>query len=111
MNLTEAAIEWWGKAGQRSLARSALLEGAEQLKRALDQIATLTATPALRREQIKLEVAFANALALTGDLAGGKKHYEPGACDLRSCRTPFAYNAFWPGCWVCVATRLSHGFA
>ena len=26
--LTEAAIEWWGTAGQRSLARSALLEGA-----------------------------------------------------------------------------------
>jgi tetratricopeptide (TPR) repeat protein len=74
--LTEAAIEWWGKAGQRSLARSALAEGAEQLKRALDQIATLPATPALRREEIKLEVAFANALALTGDLAGGKEHYD-----------------------------------
>ena len=52
--LTEAAIEWWGKAGQSSLARSALLEGAEQLKRALDQIATLPTTPALRREEIKL---------------------------------------------------------
>ncbi len=34
--LTEAAIEWWRTAGQRSLARSALLEGAEQLKQALD---------------------------------------------------------------------------
>ena len=74
--MTEAAIEWWGTAGQRSLARSALVEGAEQLKRALDQIATLPATPALRREEIKLEVAFANALALTGDLVGGKEHYD-----------------------------------
>ena len=37
--MTEAVIEWWGTAGQRSLARSALVEGAEQLKRALDQIA------------------------------------------------------------------------
>ena len=27
--LTEAAIEWWGKAGQRSLERSALIEAAE----------------------------------------------------------------------------------
>ena len=43
----------WGKAGQRSLDRSALVEAAEQLTRALDQIATLPATPALRREQIK----------------------------------------------------------
>ena len=50
--LTEDAVEWWGKAGRRSLARSALREGAEQLKRALDQIATLPTTPALRREEI-----------------------------------------------------------
>jgi hypothetical protein len=65
-----------GTAGQRSLARYALVEGAEQLKRALDQIATLPSTPALQREEITLEVAFANALALTGDLVGGKEHYD-----------------------------------
>ena len=74
--LIEKAAALWGTAGQRSLARSALLEGAEQLKRALDQIATLPATPALRREEIKLQVAFANALALTGDLVDGKEHYD-----------------------------------
>jgi predicted ATPase len=34
--LTEPAIEWWGKAGQRSLARSALVEAAAQFTRALD---------------------------------------------------------------------------
>ena len=56
--LTEAAIEWWGRAGQRSLERSALVEAAAQLTRALDQIETLPATPALRREQIKLQVAL-----------------------------------------------------
>ena len=74
--MTEAAIEWWRTAGQRSLARSALLEGVEQLKRALAQIATLPATPDLRREEIKLQVAFANALALTGDFVDGKEHYD-----------------------------------
>jgi hypothetical protein len=58
------------------MARSALLEGAEQLKRALEQIANLPATPDLRHEEIKLEVAFANALALMGDLVDGKKHYD-----------------------------------
>ena len=60
--LAEAAIEWWGKAGQRSLERSALVEAVEQITRALDQIATLPATPVLRREQIKLQVGLANAL-------------------------------------------------
>src|SRR5262249_48594920 len=74
--MTEAAIEWWGRAGQRSMARYALVEGAEQLKRALDQIVTLPATPDLRREEIKLEVAFANALTLTGDVLDGKEHYD-----------------------------------
>ena len=38
-------------------------EAAEQLSRALGQIATLPGTAALRREQIKLKVALANALA------------------------------------------------
>ena len=56
--------------------KMALVEGTEQLKRALDQIATLPATPGLRGEEIKLEVAFANALALTGDLVDGKEHYD-----------------------------------
>ena len=74
--MTEAAIEWWGTAGRRSLARSALLEGLKHLQRALDQVATLPATLALRREEIKLELAFANALALTGDFVDGKEHYD-----------------------------------
>jgi class 3 adenylate cyclase/predicted ATPase len=58
----ERAAGLWGKAGQRSLQRSALVEAAEQLRRALDQIATLTPTPALRREEIKLQVALINTL-------------------------------------------------
>src|SRR6516164_3494010 len=60
--LIEAAVEWWGKAGQQSLERSALVEAAEQLTRALKQIATLRSTPALRREEIKLQVALINTL-------------------------------------------------
>ena len=74
--LIEKAVSFWRTAGQRSLARSALLEGAEQLKRALDQIATLPATPDLHDEEIKLHVAFANALALTGNFVDGKEHYD-----------------------------------
>ena len=74
--LIEKAAGLWGKAGQRSLARAALLEGAEQLRRALDQIATLPGTAALRREEITLRVAFANALALTGDPVDAKEHYD-----------------------------------
>ena len=60
--LIEQAASLWGKAGQRSLERSALVEAAEQITRALDQIAALPVTPALRREEIKLQVALINAL-------------------------------------------------
>jgi predicted ATPase len=54
----EKAARLWGKAGQRSLERSALVEAGAQLTRALAQIAALPPTPALRREQIKLQVAY-----------------------------------------------------
>ncbi len=60
--LIEKAAGLWGKAGQRSLDRSALVEAAAQLTRALEQIATLPGTPALRREQIKLQVALITPL-------------------------------------------------
>ena len=63
--LIEKAAGLWGEAGRRSLARSALAEAVEQLMRALAQIAALPATPALRREEIKLQVALANALMHT----------------------------------------------
>jgi len=60
--LIEKAAGLWGKAGQRSLERSALIEAAEQLTRALDQIAALPSTPILRREEIKLQVALITPL-------------------------------------------------
>ena len=60
--LIEKAAGLWGKAGLRSLERSALIEALAQFTRALDQIATLPETPALRREQIKLQVALIHAV-------------------------------------------------
>ena len=60
--LIEKAASLWGRAGQRSLERSALVEAVEQFTRGLDQIATLPGTPALRTQQIKLQVGLANAL-------------------------------------------------
>jgi class 3 adenylate cyclase/predicted ATPase len=56
--LIEKAALIWGKAGQRSLARSAVVEGAEQLARAIKQIETLPSTRSLRREHVKLQVAI-----------------------------------------------------
>ena len=63
--MIEKAAVLWGKAGLRSLARSALIEAEAQLSRALAQIVTLPSIPTLRREQIKLQVGLAHALMHT----------------------------------------------
>jgi predicted ATPase len=60
--MIERAAGLWGKAGQRSSQRSALVEAIEQITRALEQIATLPASPQLRREQIKVQVALITPL-------------------------------------------------
>jgi class 3 adenylate cyclase/predicted ATPase len=63
--LIEKAASLWGKAGQRSLARSALREAEAQFKRAIDQITALPGATDQRRQQIKLQIGLANALMLT----------------------------------------------
>ena len=77
--LIEKAAGLWGKAGQRSLARSALIEAAEQLTRALAQIASLPGTPALRREEIKLQVALINATHARQRICGARDQSGCGA--------------------------------
>jgi predicted ATPase/class 3 adenylate cyclase len=60
--LVEKAATFWGRAGLRSLERSALIEGMAHLTRALDQLGGLPSNVTHRREQIKLQVALINAL-------------------------------------------------
>ena len=66
--LIERAAVLWGRAGERSLARSALMEAEALLTRALAQIAALPGTPTLRREQIKLQIALVNTLMHSKDM-------------------------------------------
>jgi class 3 adenylate cyclase/predicted ATPase len=63
--LIEKAATLWGKAGQLSLTRSALKEAAAQFARSLGLSETLPSTAILRREQITLQIALANALMHT----------------------------------------------
>ena len=68
--LIEKAAGLWGKAGQRSLERSALVEAVEQLTRALDQIATLP--------------GYARA-APRADQASGRAHNPTHPCQRVCC--------------------------
>ena len=60
--LDDLAVEWWGRAADQALRRSALVEAVVQLTRALAQIAALPSTSALRRKQIELQVALITPL-------------------------------------------------
>src|SRR5262249_44565292 len=60
--LIEKAAALGGKAGQRSLEPPALVKPTEHPPRPLPQPAPFPATPALRREQVKLQVALITPL-------------------------------------------------
>ena len=87
--LIEKAASLWGKAGQRSLARSALVEAIEQLTRALAQIATLPSTPALRREEINLQVALITPTMHVKGYAAPEGSRGAGECLDQRSREPW----------------------
>ena len=108
--LIEKAAGLWGKAGQRSLERSALVEASEQFKRGLDQIAALAGTPTLRSQQIKLQVGLANALYHTKGFAAAetKASIWSSPRDDRACGgTRRARRR--PACALLDPLRLLHG--
>ena len=62
--LVEKAAALWGKAGRRSLKRSALVEAESHFSQALAQIAAHPSTPLLRREEIASQIGLASTLQL-----------------------------------------------
>jgi len=60
--LVEKSVAYWGKAGRRSAARSAMAEAAAQFQRGLDQLALLPDTPERQRPELELNSALGAAL-------------------------------------------------
>jgi predicted ATPase len=63
--LMEQAVEYWTKAGQLSLARSAMLEAVAQLMRGLEVLRSLPEGPERNRRELDLQVALGRALTAT----------------------------------------------
>jgi class 3 adenylate cyclase/tetratricopeptide (TPR) repeat protein len=63
--LTEAAVEWWGKAGQQSLERSALVEAVRQLQKGLALVANEPEGAARMQHQLNLQIALGKAMIAT----------------------------------------------
>ena len=62
--LVEKSVAYWGKAGRRSAARSAMAEAAAQLQKGLDQLALLPDSPERRGRELELRSALGAALIL-----------------------------------------------
>ena len=52
--LVQKSVAYWGKAGHRSAARSAMAEAAAQFQKGLDQLAPLPDTPERQRQELEL---------------------------------------------------------
>ena len=70
--LVEKAAALWGKAAQRSLERSAMVEAVVQFTTARDLVATLPPTPETRRQQMKLQAALLAPLIGTKGFAAAE---------------------------------------
>ena len=60
--LVEKSVAFWGRAGQRSAARSAMAEAAAQFQRGLDQLALLPDDPERQRQELEFCSALGAAL-------------------------------------------------
>ena len=60
--LVEKSVNYWGKAGHRSAARSAIAEAAAQFQKALDQLMLLPDGPDRQRQELEFSSALGAAL-------------------------------------------------
>src|SRR5271170_1560658 len=67
--LVEKSVFYWGKAGQRSAARSAMAEAATQLRKGLDQLGLLPETPERQRQELELRSGLAAAFLVVKGFA------------------------------------------
>jgi class 3 adenylate cyclase/predicted ATPase len=78
--LVEKSVACWGKAGNRSAARSAMAEATAQLEKALEQLALLPDTPERQRQELE----FRTVLAVVLDAVKGFAATETGQAFARA---------------------------
>jgi class 3 adenylate cyclase/predicted ATPase len=78
--LIEKSVAYWGRAGQKSIARSAMAEAVAQLQKALDQLELLPKTP----ERLRLELEFYSSLGAALRFVKGQATPEMGHAFARA---------------------------
>jgi predicted ATPase len=67
--LIERAVVQWGKAGRKSVSRSAMAEAVSQLRRGLELVPALPDTPERQRLELELQSALGGALVASRGIA------------------------------------------
>ena len=78
--VVEKAVAFWGRAGHRSVARSAMAEAAAQFQKGLDQLALLPNIPERRQKELE----FFSALGAALNVVKGSSAPETGHAYARS---------------------------
>jgi predicted ATPase len=78
--LVEKSVVYWGKAGHRSVARSAMAEALAQLQKGLDQLALLPDTSKRQRQELE----FLTTLGAVFDVVQGHSAPEAGHAYARA---------------------------
>jgi predicted ATPase len=108
--LTEPAIYYWLRAGQRAIAHSAMAEAVVQLRKGLELLAGLPEADQRWRQELDLQVALGVALMATQGWAAT----EAGRANARArelCEQIGSTTQLWPvlyGEWVFHAVRAKH---
>jgi predicted ATPase len=104
--LAEAAIEWWGKAGDQALRRSAFQEAISHLGKAIEMADQRTDSLPLG-DRLRLQIAYAYALVgLTGQQSSETKVAFSRARELAAANgTPLERFSVYYGLWTSSFTR------
>jgi predicted ATPase len=68
--LIEQSVDFWGKAGRKSAARSAMAEAAAQFRKGLDQLALLPDSPERQRQELEFRSSLGAVLSAVKGYAG-----------------------------------------
>jgi class 3 adenylate cyclase/predicted ATPase len=103
------AVDYWQRAGQRTLQRSAYVEAIHHCTRALELLATLPDTPERRRQELEVHTALGPALIATkGYAAPDVERAYTRARELcqQMGETPQLFPVLW-GLWLFYLVRAS----
>jgi len=101
--LVEQSVDYWGKAGRRSVARSTMAEAAAQFQRALDQLALLPSNPGRQRQELEFYIALGAALQTSkglsapetgGAYARAREFWERLGSPAEYLRAPMGQSAY-----------------